>query len=289
MPIKKARVSSVDLVATRNVFISAIRFATSSGNPCPLFGDELKTSAQEQVEYMLGEDEETPLITADEEVKSEVKTGLSKICSLFEKDLSSLLFESDLTSTTAENRILGNLSDLEWMCKILPKLDLMKEFVSNWTEISSITLVVIQNDKLDSLLWGLKVKVKLIEVIAKVLDAVGYGSVILQAECRVKLLKTWLPFIRKMKALLLGNEETDFSYKIDEDLWQSIEGAIVSLVLALPSNDQAEILMEWMETEEVRYPDLSEAFEIWCYRTKSAKRRLVEGPLERDGNATVSL
>ncbi|EOY23944.1 BTB/POZ domain-containing protein [Theobroma cacao] len=255
MPIL-ARIQPVDVSATKNVFVSAVRFATSIGGSCPPFGDELKTSAQEQVEFMLGGDEDTPLVTADDEVKAVVKMGLSQICSLFERELSSLLVISDVTADTVENRILQSLSDLK--------------------------------TELDNVMWGLKVK--LIEVTGKVLEAVGYGNVILPAPYRVQLLKTWLPYIRKIKPLLdaNGNKETDFPYKMDEDLCQSIEGAIVSLVLALPSNDQADILSDWMETEQVRYPDLSEAFEVWCYRTKSAKRRLMEG-LDRVGNPTISL
>ncbi|XP_059641350.1 BTB/POZ domain-containing protein At3g05675 isoform X2 [Cornus florida] len=287
MPIL-ARIQPVDLSNTKNVLLSAIRFATSISGPCPPFGDELKTSAQEQVEYMLGEDEETPLVTGDDEIRVEMRMGLSKICSSFEKELSSLLLESDLTSETAENKIIQCLSDLEWMCNILPKIDLMKDFVAKWAEISGNILGVVEDKKLDSFMWGSKVK--LIEVTAKVLEAVGYGNVIIPAPCRVLLLKTWLPYIRKIKPLLdsKGNEDAGFPYKMDEDLCQSIEGAIVSLVLALPSNDQADILTDWMKAEQVKYPDLSEAFEVWCYRTKSAKRRLMEG-LDRVGNATVSL
>lgn len=287
MPIL-ARIQPVDLSATKNVFVSAVRFATSIGGSCPPFGDELKTSAQEQVDFMLGGDEDTPLVTADDEVKSVVKMGLSNICSSFEKELSSLLVVSDITTETAENRILQSLSDVEWMCNILSKMDLMKDFVSSWTEMSGKVLEVVEDKKLDDALWGLKVK--LIEVTGKVMEAVGYGNVILSAPCRVQLLKTWLPYIRKIKPLLdaKGNKETDFPYKMDEDLSQSIEGAIVSLVLALPSNDQADILSDWMKTEQVRYPDLSEAFEVWCYRTKSAKRRLMEG-LDRVGKTTISL
>lgn len=287
MPIV-ARLQPVDLSTTRNVFVSAIRFAMSIGEPCLPFGDELITSAREQIEYMLGEDEDTPLITADDEVKSVVKTGLSKMCSSFENELSSLLLEPDHTSETVEDKVLRSLSDLEWMCNIIPKMDLMKEFVCNWNEISGNILTVVEDRKLDSHMWGLKVK--LIEVTGKVLEAVGYGNVILPPQCRVQLLKTWLPYIRKMKPLLdsKGNEDPGFPHKMDEDLCESIEGAIVSLILALPSNDQAEILADWMKTEQVRYPDLSEAFEVWCYRSKSAKRRLVEG-LDKVGNATVSL
>lgn len=290
MPIL-ARIQPVDLNATKNVFLSAIRFATSIGGPCPPFGDELKTSAQEQVEYMLREDEDTPLVMADEEVKTEVRTGLSKICLSFETGLSSLLLESDdLISKTTENRVIQSLADLEWMCTILPKMDLMKDFVANWAEISGNILRVVEDKKLDSLTWGFKVK--LIEVTAKVLEAVGYGNVILPSPCRVQLLKTWLPYIRKIKPLLdsMGDEDIGFPYKMDEELCQSIEGAIVSFILALPSNDQADILADWMKAEQVRYPDLSEAFELWCFRTKSSKRRLLEG-LDSVGedSATLSL
>ncbi|KAK8538232.1 hypothetical protein V6N13_095985 [Hibiscus sabdariffa] len=286
MPIL-ARIQPVDLSATKNVFISAVRFATSIGGSCPPFGDELKTSAQEQVEFMLGGDEETPLVTSDEEVKSVIKLGLTQVCLSFENELSSLLV-LDITADTVENRIFQSLTDLEWMCNILPKMDLMKDFVYSWGDMSCKVLGIIEDKKLDNAMWGLKLK--LIEVTGKVLEAVGYGNVILPAPCRVQLLKTWLPYIRKIKPLLdaEGNKDTDFPHKMDEDLCQNIEGAIVSLLLALPSNDQAEILSDWMETEQVKYPDLSEAFEIWCYRTKSAKRRLMEG-LDRVGNTTISL
>lgn len=271
MPIL-ARIQPVDFTATKNVFVSAVSFAMSISGPCPPFGDELKTSAQEQVEYMLGEDEDLPLVTADDEVRSLVRTGLSKISKSFEQELSSLLLDRNLTSETTEAKVLCSLSDLEWMCNILPKMDLMQDFVSNWTEISPNVLIIVGDHKLDCLMWGLKIK--LIEVTAKVLDAVGYGNVILPALCRVTLLKTWLPYIRKIKPLLdsKGNEETGFPYKMDEDLCQSIEGAIVSLILSLPSNDQADILADWMKADQVRYPDLSEAFEVWCYRTKTNKK-----------------
>ncbi|EEF43415.1 BTB/POZ domain-containing protein At3g05675 [Ricinus communis] len=285
MPII-SRIQPVDIRATKNVFVSAIRFATSTGGLFPPFGDELRLSAQEQVEYMLGEDEDTPLVTADDEVKSVVRMGLSKIFSSFEKQLSSLLLDFDLVSEAADAKILQTLSDLQWMCNILPKMDLMKEFVSNWVDISGKVLGVTEDNKLDYVMWGLKIK--LIEVTGKVLEAVGYGNVILSTPCRVRLLNTWLPYIRKLKPLLdmKYDEDSTFPYKMDEDLCQSIEGAIVSLILALPSNDQADILADWMKADQVRYPDLSEAFEVWCYRTKSAKRRLVEG-LDKVGNASA--
>lgn len=291
MPIL-ARIEPVNFNATKDVLISAFNFATSNGGPCPPFGDELKTSAQEQVEFMLGGDEDIPLVRADAEVKSAVKIGLSKVFSSFEEEMSSLLVNSNLNAEIAEEKVLQCLSDMDWMCNILPKIELMKDFVSSWAEISCKVLVIVEDRKLDHLLWGLKLK--LLELTGKSLDAVGYGSVILPAQCRVHLVKTWLPFIRKMKPLLdaKANEDAGFPHKMDDDLCQSIEGAIVSLILALPSNDQAEILADWMNTKQVKYPDLTEAFEVWCYRTKSAKRRLAEAEgLDRTGDdaATITL
>ncbi|KAL5998112.1 hypothetical protein ACLOJK_009047 [Asimina triloba] len=56
-----SRIQPVDSTAVKNVFISAFRFATSTDNSLPPFTNELKTSAQEQVEYMLMEDEDLPV------------------------------------------------------------------------------------------------------------------------------------------------------------------------------------------------------------------------------------
>ncbi|KAK2385945.1 hypothetical protein P8452_24440 [Trifolium repens] len=267
----------VNLTATKDIFVSAIRFAVSIEVPCLPFGDELRISAQEQVDFMLVEDEDITIIMADDEVKSVVRMGVYNIIHSFETDLSSLLFNPTLEFEAVDNTIMRRVSDLEWMCNVLPKMDLMKNFVSNWVAISSKILVIVEDKKFDHVMWGLKIK--LIEVTCKVLEAVSYGSVIVPALSRVQLLKLWFPYVRKMKPLLDSKavEETSFAYKMDEDLCQAIEGAIVSLVLTLPSNDQADILADWIGSREVGYPDLSEAFEVWSYRSKSAKRRLVEG------------
>jgi hypothetical protein len=271
------RSKPVNLTATKDIFVSAVRFAVSIEVPCLPFGDELRISAQEQVDFMLVEDEDITIIMADDEVKSVVRMGVYNIIHSFETDLSSLLFNPTLEFEAVDNTIMRRVSDLEWMCNVLPKMDLMKNFVSNWVAISSKILVIVEDKKFDHVMWGLKIK--LIEVTCKVLEAVSYGSVIVPALSRVQLLKSWFPYVRKMKPLLDSKavEETSFAYKMDEDLCQAIEGAIVSLVLTLPSNDQADILADWIGSREVGYPDLSEAFEVWSYRSKSAKRRLVEG------------
>jgi hypothetical protein len=126
---------------------------------------------------------------------------------------------------------------------------------------------VIQDKKYSSGL--LAVRAKLIEVTIKALDAVGYGSVVLPTSSRVHFLKTWLPHIQMTKLLLDGKTDGGSALLLGSDLSQNVESAIVTMVLALPSADQADILTEWMEkAEKFRYPDLTEAFEVWCYRSE---------------------
>eukprot|EP01018_Ginkgo_biloba_P012467 Gb_20132 [translate_table: standard] len=274
-----ARLQPVDPDAVKNVFLSAIHVATSAERKypdLPTSPDELKSSAQEQVEYMLVEDDDAPLLAADDHVKHEVNKCLLQLFAIFEREMACLLLNTDDASETVENCVLKSLADLLWLCHILPKMDLLSDFVSKWVEASDNILCILQDIKFRSGLWETKLKV--IEITAKVLEAVGYGNVILSAPRRKHLVKVWLPFIRETKPLLdLQNFHEKLPHKMDNELCQSIESAIVSLVLALPSSDQAEILADWLKTEQARYPDLSEAFEVWCYRSKVAKRRLSLG------------
>ncbi|KAF2537423.1 hypothetical protein F2Q68_00020882 [Brassica cretica] len=260
--------ASMDLsLNTKNVFSSALRFAMSIDTlkNSPELAHELKTSAQEQVEFMLSEDEEVRLLVSREEVKSVVRLGISSVLSALLDRLSSLLLLPE------EFDVLNTLYDIEWLCKVLPRMELMKDLVFKWADLSNEILVIAQNCKLG-------VKVKLVEVTGKVLEAVGYGVVIVPCGSRACLLKLWLPFIRRLKALV-DAQGSESEYRMDEDLCEFLEGSMVSLVLTLPSNDQAEVFGEWMRgiaLEGVKFPDLSEAFEVWCYRSKSAKRRLLE-------------
>ncbi|KAL5982256.1 hypothetical protein ACLOJK_016327 [Asimina triloba] len=85
------------------------------------------------------------------------------------------------------------------MYNVLLKMDMMKDFVCSLANVSVNVLFVVQDKKLSFGIWA--VKVRLIEVIAKVLEAVGYGNVILPAPSRVQLPKLWLPYIRLMKPI----------------------------------------------------------------------------------------
>ncbi|KAI3950287.1 hypothetical protein MKX01_042359 [Papaver californicum] len=283
------RVRPIDLNATKKVFLSAIHYATSADVSSLSFAVPLKTSAQEQVEYMLVADEDMPLVISDSEVLSELEMGLSKLLLLFTELLVSVPLESNLMTEADENMAWQSLLDIEWMCNMFSKMELMRTFVLCWFNVSCKVLSAIEGEKFDFIMWG--VKLKLIEIAGKVLDAVSYGNVILPAASRVELLKIWLPYMRKMKPLLdlKVSEDIGFMHKMNETLCESLEGAMVSLVSALPSNDQAEILSDWMmKANQLKFPDLSEAFEVWCYRTKSAKRRLLAGFSNMD-DATISL
>ncbi|KAG6555440.1 hypothetical protein Mapa_002668 [Marchantia paleacea] len=98
-----ARIQPVDAEAVRNVFISAIRVATlperKSSEALENFPSELKAAAQEQVEYMLVEDEDAPLLVADESVKIELKKCFSELFEGFKLELTALLPEVDWLKT----------------------------------------------------------------------------------------------------------------------------------------------------------------------------------------------
>ncbi|KAG0458908.1 hypothetical protein HPP92_022036 [Vanilla planifolia] len=229
------------------------------------------------------------MVAIDEEVKSEVRTGLSNLIATFEAELSLIPLGYKHSPEVAEQSVLQSLSDLDWMCGVLTKMEMLKDFVTSWSEISDKVLAVLQEDNCYLGLWSVKVKV--IELVGKAFDAIGFGNVVLPTHSRLHFLKKWLPYLRDIKPLLDAKSDKDesFTHRLDGDLCQNIEGAIVSLVLTLPSCDQADILGDWIQrTEQLKFPNLSEAFEVWCYRTKSANRRnMVE--LSDAGNPTLSL
>ncbi|ERN16088.1 hypothetical protein AMTR_s00030p00165030 [Amborella trichopoda] len=272
-----ARLQPVEPIVRNRVFLSALRLATSR-NPC-----EPKSTAQEQLDYMLTDDDDLPLVKPDGQIKVEIQKCMDDLFVRFSDGLSSTLRKPEDSFEASEVQLLGDLADLVWACRVLPKLDMMKGFVHEWYTVSDEVLRLVGYERLASCAGVMKLKV--IEVAARVLEAVAYGTVILPAPKRLRLVKTWLPFVRKTKPELdveadgekEGEKENQGVCKMDAELCQSIESAFVSLVLALPSGDQADILADWLKDDQVRFPDLSEAFEVWCYRSKKAKRRLSLG------------
>ncbi|XP_073387115.1 BTB/POZ domain-containing protein At3g05675 isoform X2 [Physcomitrium patens] len=285
-----ARLQPVDTASIRNVFLSAVHMATlseSGSNNLEKLPSDLKVAAQEQVEYMLEEDDDAPLLIADDNLKAELKKHFLKLYGEFKDGLSALVTNSIPENLeVAEKAILEKISDLVWAWRMLPQVGLISDFVELWVEASSDVTLALNSDKLRDAFWNTKLHV--VEITATVLKAVGYGNVILTANKRTQLVKVWLPFICETKPILdtlFAGEK--IAMEMDMDLCQSIENALVSLVLSLPSVDQAEILADWLRWDHARFPDLSEAFEVWCFRTKAAKRRLsIETP--KSANAISS-
>lgn len=268
-----ARLQPVNMTAITGVFLSAIRFATSLPS---LSMQDLKTSAQEQLEYMLTEDDDAPLLLANSEIKSEARICSMNLLIRFYGLLESSTCEPKelVMDTDALSALQTLLSDLAWACQILTKLEALREFVESWVEASESILKGIECGAPEFSV--LESVVKIIEIAAKVLEAIAYGTVILPTTKRLHMIKLWLPFVRTTKPLVdsvIDNDDTP-PFKIESELWQSLESAFVSILLALPSGDQADILTKWLNDEHIRYPDLTEAFEVWCYRSKVAKRRL---------------
>ncbi|CAH1418924.1 unnamed protein product [Lactuca virosa] len=261
-----ARLQPVNPAGIVKLFLSAILFATSA---LPLSMVDLKTSAQEQIEYMLTEDDDAPLITSDEDIKSKVKQHFMGLLTRFNN-----IVNSCETGDSQMHQFQCFLVDMSWACQILTKLEILKDFVENWVNVSENIVKAV--DQISQQGEMLETKVKVIEVTSKVLEAIAYGSVILPTIKRLHMVKIWLPFVRILKPLFdsLTNENECLVVKMDVEIWQSLESAFSSIILALPAGQQAEILSEWLENKHIRYPDLTEVFEVWCYRSKVANRRL---------------
>jgi len=271
-----ARLQPVDQTAVVGIFVSAIRFATSS---TPTSMRELKSSAQEQIEYMLTEDDDAPLLTLDNEViKSEVRKCVKDVLERFNSLVETLLdtSQNSISEESREEHLKPLLCDISWICQILNKMEMMKDLVQYWVDAS--VKIVSAAEKLHSIGDVLETKLKVVEVASKVLEAIGFGNVILPTLRRLHVVRVWLPFVQKTRPLVdLGNsddEEEVSSVRMDGDVWQGLESAFVSIIITLPSANQADILAEWLRCEHVRYPDLTEAFEVWCYRSKVARRRI---------------
>jgi hypothetical protein len=125
-----ARLQAPSADAVKNVFISAIRFATGMETPFPPFLDDLKTSAQEQIDFMIHEDHDTAFITMDDDVRSVVKEGLRKLLSAPRAGLHLLSAEFDQSPDQPEQRILCSLTDIDWIANFLTKIEMMHDFVS---------------------------------------------------------------------------------------------------------------------------------------------------------------
>ncbi|KAF9586893.1 hypothetical protein IFM89_039890 [Coptis chinensis] len=136
----------------------------------------------------------------------------------------------------------------------------------------------------------LETMVKVIEVAAKVLEAIAYGTAILPTVKRLHMVKVWLPFVRMMKPLVDSttiNDDDSPPFKMDGELWQSLNQHL-SQCRYKYSSRSSEDLDRLVEESTLGIPTLTEAFEVWCYRSKVAKRRLGDLPSVTNSSMTTS-
>ncbi|XP_013624129.1 PREDICTED: BTB/POZ domain-containing protein At3g05675-like [Brassica oleracea var. oleracea] len=247
-----ARLQQVDQSAVAGIFSSAFRFATSSP-PQPLC--DIKASAQEQIEYMITEDDDAPLLIADEVIKIEVKECVKSLFARFFQCLEEVSSKNGLSLKMV-------VSNLSWAFQILTKMEMVRDFVVTWVDTTEKLAKVVE--AMEAGAETVEIRVKVTEVTSKVVEVIGYGTVILPTVKRLQMVKLWLPFVRKTKPLVdsvVTNQEEDkeegVRCKIDGEIWQALESSFVSIILALPSSDQAEILIEWLSKNGV-YPDFTE-------------------------------
>ncbi|KAF3331979.1 BTB/POZ domain-containing protein [Carex littledalei] len=254
-----SRLRPVDLPPVTQIFLSAFRFATSAPNKLKT---EAKKSYQEQIEYLLTDDDDSPLISVNNNdvLKCEVKNCVIELMKYFGNlVMAGVSFETDQECSVV-------VSDILWVCQILTKLDMMRVIVPIWVDLSS------KMEKLVDTFVGeeFETRLKVVEITNKVLESINFGNVILPPEIRFDLVKIWIPILQRTKGWMEDDKRTE---NFDGEIFQTLELGLVSVILTLPSEWQAEILSKWFASENVQYPDLLEVFEVWCFRAKSAKRR----------------
>lgn len=190
---------------------------------------------------MLEEDDDAPILIADAPLKRELKTHFLHLFTTFQTSLVTLTTET--LQTPSEPPVLAIATDLVWASRVLPLLALNPDLVHFW---SSASASIAHSLSLLPSFWETKLRVA--EVTASVLKAVGYGSVILSAGERTGLVKVWLPFVREVKAEVEARGDGEG----EAEVWAGIEGALVSLVLSLPSGEQAGILADWLRWDHAR-------------------------------------
>ncbi|XP_037435849.1 BTB/POZ domain-containing protein At3g05675-like [Triticum dicoccoides] len=304
-----ARLRPADPAPATAIFLSAFRHATAAPSAA---SRELKPAAQEQLEYMLTEDDDAPLLAfgagSSDAVKSQVKGCVTGLLNSFSNFTSSALTKQREAPCSGELQqdLHSFVSDIAWVCQVLGKLEMMKFLAAYWVEASSAVVAAVEAAAAECHPGPecLKTRLKVVEISAKVLEAVAFGNVVLPAEKRRHAVSVWIGFAGTTRHLVdeadRGNDDGDGEDEdgnngdgdteaeaasasasaaaakigLDGEVWQGLESAITSIVTTLPSNTQAEVLSEWLQSKHAAFPDLSEAFDAWCYRSKVARRRL---------------
>lgn len=304
-----SRLQPVNPTATVRIFAATFRFASSS---LPISLRDSKSSAQDQISYMLtkdvnepddcdsgsdGDDDDVDFLTTNDMLKLEVGRCVERLLIHFNDLVTSFGNVDGIFHIDEIEKLKSSLSDLSWSCQILSKMDMMRDLVRVWYT-SSINVVkaveILRNAKKTNRAAILKIEEddeqwKVIRVVCMVLEAISYGNVILPTSTRLFMVNIWLPFVRKARIVshdcsFIEDDNTENneintntmskSFATSNDvIWQCIESAFISIIVTLPSKDQAGIMAEWLRSDHVGYPDLTEAFGLWCHRSKIARQR----------------
>ncbi|KAM0895452.1 hypothetical protein ACQ4PT_023818 [Festuca glaucescens] len=210
-----ARLRPADPAPATAIFLSAFRHATAASSSSSA-SRELKSAAQEQLEYMLTEDDDAPLLALDVgdsgAVKSQVKDSVGGLLKRFSDFTSSALTRQLESSCSTggggdgelQQELHSFVSDISWVCQVLGKLEMMRCLAAYWVGASSDVVAVV-----DAVCLGsecLKTRLKVVEISAKVLEAVAFGNVVLPAEKTVSCCKRLDRICRDNKAFGLSSQ-----------------------------------------------------------------------------------
>lgn len=101
---------------------------------------------------MLEEDDDAPLLIADDDLKSELKKHFLKLFEGFKSELSALVAQD--SELLFEKSILEKVSDLVWASRVLPHVGLNPDFVEFWVEASSEVAQVVSGETILSQMFS---------------------------------------------------------------------------------------------------------------------------------------
>ncbi|XP_073317319.1 BTB/POZ domain-containing protein At3g05675-like [Primulina huaijiensis] len=203
---------------------------------------------------MLTEDDDAPLLTADDVIKFEASQCVHRLLSRFVDLVKSLVcdFQELVPEPRQMELFLSYLTDLLWASQIAAKLEISREFIHIWVDTSAnIVKISEQSCPIDELNG---IKVKALEVTTKVLEAIAYGTVVLPPLERLQMVMTWLPYIRMMKPLtdsFSSDEDNNLLVKFDCELWQSLESSLVLVVSGETGCGKTTQLPQFILEEEI--------------------------------------
>ena len=142
---------------------------------------------------MITEDDDAPLLIADERIKLEVKECVNSLFARFFQCLDEVTSKNGLSLKMV-------VSDLSWAFQILTKLEMVRDFVVTWVDTSEKLVKVVE--AMETAAETVEIRVTVTEVTSKVVEAIGYGTVILPTVKRLQMVKLWLPFVRETKPLV---------------------------------------------------------------------------------------